>query len=185
MTAVVICGHNSHVNRWQWKQIPVRMLYGEYELTIDEKNRMLVPSELRKAFDPAIDGEAFFLVTGVNGKLWLYPEKYYESLASQIRSEMAPEEDLLAFDQANIAMASKVEWDKQGRIVIGEKVLRKASLGREVMLLGVRDHAELWGRGDWEERAAELDQRRAEIAVRAKQRNTVTQVSSGSEQEKH
>jgi MraZ protein len=155
------------------------LLYGNYELTLDDKNRLLVPSEIRKALDPETDGEAFFLVTGTNDKLWLYPEKYYETLASQIRSEMAPEDDLLAFDQANFAMASKLDWDKQGRILISERILRKAGLGKDVTLLGMRDHVEIWSRADWEKRAEELDQRRTEIAVRAKQRHMGTDSGTG------
>lgn len=157
----------------------LRLLYGNYELTLDDKNRLLVPSEIRKALDPNSDGEAFFLVTGTNDKLWLYPEKYYESLAGQIRSEMAPEDDLLAFDQANFAMASKLEWDKQGRILISERILRKAGLSKDVTLLGMRDHVEIWNRADWEKRAEELDQRRNEIAVRAKQRHMGTDSGTG------
>jgi MraZ protein len=157
----------------------LRLLYGNYELTLDDKNRLLVPSEIRKALDPNTDGDAFFLVTGTNGKLWLYPEKYYESLAGQIRSEMVPEDDLLAFDQANFAMASKVEWDKQGRVLISERILRKAGLNKDVTLLGMRDHVEVWDRAEWEKRAEELDQRRMEIAVRAKQRHMGTDSGTG------
>ena len=152
----------------------MRLLFGNYELTIDDKNRMLVPSEIRKAIDPQTDGDAFFLVTGINHKLWLYPEKYYEALATRMQSEMAPEEDLLAFDQLNFAMASRVEWDKQGRILIPERVLKKSGLGREVTLIGMRDHAEVWNRADWDARIDELDRKRAEIAVRAKQRQANT-----------
>jgi MraZ protein len=152
----------------------VRLLFGNYELTIDDKNRMLVPSEIRKAIDPQTDGDAFFLVTGINHKLWLYPEKYYEALALRMQSEMAPEEDLLAFDQLNFAMASRVEWDKQGRILIPDRVLKKSGLSREVTLIGMRDHAEIWNRADWDARIDELDRKRAEIAVRAKQRQANT-----------
>ena len=152
----------------------MRLLFGNYELTIDDKNRMLVPSEIRKAIDPQTDGDAFFLVTGINHKLWLYPEKYYEALALRMQSEMAPEEDLLAFDQLNFAMASRVEWDKQGRILIPDRVLKKSGLSREVTLIGMRDHAEIWNRADWDARIDELDRKRAEIAVRAKQRQANT-----------
>lgn len=152
----------------------MRLLFGNYELTIDDKNRMLVPSEIRKAIDPQTDGDAFFLVTGVNHKLWLYPEKYYEALALRMQSEMAPEEDLLAFDQLNFAMASRVEWDKQGRILIPDRVLKKSGLGRDVTLIGMRDHAEIWNRADWDARIDELDRKRAEIAVRAKQKQANT-----------
>lgn len=152
----------------------MRLLFGNYELTIDDKNRMLVPSEIRKAIDPETDGDAFFLVTGINHKLWLYPEKYYEALALRMQSEMAPEEDMLAFDQLNFAMASRVEWDKQGRILVPERVLKKSGLGKEITLIGMRDHAEIWNRADWDARIDELDQKRAEIAVRAKQRQANT-----------
>jgi len=150
------------------------VLFGEHELSIDDKNRMLVPSEIRKAIDPETDGDAFFLVTGINHKLWLYPEKYYEALALRMQSEMAPEEDMLAFDQLNFAMASRVEWDKQGRILVPDRVLKKSGLGKEITLIGMRDHAEIWNRADWDARIDELDQKRAEIAVRAKQRQANT-----------
>jgi MraZ protein len=149
---------------------PLHLIYGNYELTLDEKNRLLIPSEIRKAIDPATDGEAFFLVTGINGKPWLYPEKYYESMALKRQSEMAPEEDFLAFDHMNFSTASRVEWDKQGRILIPEKIVRKSRLDREVTVIGVRDHAEIWRREEWMTYEEDLTKRNLEIAVRARQK---------------
>jgi MraZ protein len=145
------------------------VLYGEYELTIDEKNRMLVPSEVRRAIDPERDGEAFFLIMGINRVPWLYPERYYESLVARDPGEMTPGEDALAYDQMNFAMASRLEWDKQGRVLFPEKTLRRTSLGRDVTLIGVRDHLELWNRSDWENHREALLARSAEIALKAKQ----------------
>lgn len=150
---------------------PIRhaILFGEYELTIDDKNRMLVPSEVRKSLVPERDGEAFFMVVGQNQMPWLYPEKFYEALVSQAPAEMMPDEELLAFDQMNFALASRIEWDKQGRVLIAEKTLRRTGLQREITLVGVRDHLELWNRPDWEVRRGELEKRRSEITLRAKQ----------------
>lgn len=144
------------------------ILFGEYELTIDDKNRMLVPAEIRKALVPERDGEAFFMVVGLNQVPWLYPEKFYELLVSQEPADITPEEDLLAFDQVNYGLASRMEWDKQGRVLIPEKTLRRTGLGREVTVIGVRDHLELWNRQDWEIRREELIKRSSEIALRAK-----------------
>jgi MraZ protein len=160
----------------------VRLLYGNYEVSIDDKNRMLVPAEIRRAIDPEADGEAFFLVPGVNGRPWLYPERPYEAFALRSQSEIAPEQDLLAFDMMNFAMATRLEWDKQGRILIPDKVLRKSGLGREVTVLGVKDHVELWNRSDWEQQEQELDRTRAEIAMRGRQKigmQTPTRTQSG------
>lgn len=150
------------------------VLYGEYELTIDDKNRLLVPSEVRKALDVERDGESLFILVGVNQRPWLYPEKGYEALVSRQASELAPGEDLLAFDQMNFAMTSKVDWDKQGRIVMPDKTLRRTGTNKEVTLIGVRDHLELWNRADWEAHSEQLLSRKVEIAMRAKQLRPVT-----------
>jgi MraZ protein len=145
------------------------ILYGEYELTVDDKNRMLVPAEVRRAIDPERDGEAFFLVVGINRVPWLYPEKTYEAMIAQVPAELTPGEDSLAFDQMNFAMISRLEWDKAGRVLIPEKTLRRTGIQRDVTLIGVRDHLELWNRGDWEIRREALLARSSEIALRAKQ----------------
>lgn len=145
------------------------ILFGEYELTIDEKNRMLVPAEVRKALVPERDGEAFFLVMGVNRMLWMYPEKYYEELVAQDPTDILPGEEALAFDQMHFGMTSRLEWDKQGRVLIPEKTLRRTDLKRDVTLIGVRDHLELWDRDEWNTHREELLNRRAEVALKAKQ----------------
>lgn len=147
----------------------MRLLFGNYEVAIDEKNRMLIPAEVRKAIDPEIDGQAFYAVTGINGRLWLWPEKHYETLAAGRESQMVPDEDSLAFDQLSFAMASRLEWDKQGRVLLSEKLLRKGGLSREVTIAAARNHLEVWNRADWNAREEELERRRAEIAARVKQ----------------
>ena len=144
------------------------LLIGEYELSIDEKNRLLIPSEIRKSMDPNRDGEAFFLVLGLNRKPWLYPQLLYEQMVFQERPEITPGEEQLAFDHVNFALASRIEMDSQGRLTIPEKTLRRTELQKEVTLIGARDHLEIWNRADWEVWREELVKRSAEIAIRAK-----------------
>ena len=139
------------------------VLYGNYELTVDDKNRFLVPSEVRKKLDPERDGEAFFLVTGRDGRLWLYPERHYELLVSRDPSELTPSEDTLAFDRLMLGLASRVEWDKQGRVLLPDKALKRAGIGKEVTLVGARDHLELWNRADWESEREQLEARRRDL----------------------
>jgi MraZ protein len=136
------------------------ILYGEHELTIDDKNRLLIPAEIRKSLDPERDGESFFLVIGRNRKPWLYAEKYYQHLVSLRQQELTPDEDVLAFDQYHFAMVSQVEWDKQGRIQLRDKTLKRTGTLKEVTLIGARDHLELWNRSEWENRFEELSQDR-------------------------
>jgi MraZ protein len=143
------------------------ILYGEHELMLDEKNRLLVPSEIRKSLVPERDGEAFFLVVGQNRKPWLYTEKYYEHLVSSGEQQLMPNENVLAFNQYFFAMASRAECDKAGRILIPEKTLQRTGTKREVTLIGARDHLEIWNRTDWEHRFEELFSRSEAVIARA------------------
>lgn len=145
------------------------ILHGQYPLKIDGKNRLVVPAEIRKVLDPDRDGKAFFLVIGSNEKPWFYTEKYYEHLVSREQQELMPHEDLLAFDQYHFAMVSRVQWDKQWRILLPESTLKETHIQREVTLVGVRDHLELWNRVEWEAHCRLLRARSREIMARAKQ----------------
>jgi transcriptional regulator MraZ len=156
----------------------VRPLFGNYELTLDEKNRLLVPSDIRKAWNPE-DSESLVIVPGVNRKLWLYTEKFYEVMAGQMESELSPEEGNVEYDQLNFAMASRLEMDKQGRVLIPEKLVKKGRLEREVTVVGMRDHVEIWNRSEWSTHEEELENRRAEIAARAKKARTAGSATVG------
>ena len=145
----------------------MRPLFGNYELTLDEKNRLLVPSDIRKAWNPE-DAESLVIVPGVNRKLWLYTEKFYEQMAARMESELAPEEDKVLNDILNFGTAQRLEMDKNGRVLIPEKLVKKGQLGREVTVVGMRDHVEIWNRGEWSAFEDDLENRRAEIAARAK-----------------
>ena len=133
-----------------------RFLFGEFELTIDDKNRLLIPSDVRKRIDAEQDGQAFFVIVGGNRKLWFYPERAYEKLISQAPNEISPGEDRLAFDQLNFALASRLEWDKQGRVLVPDKQLQRTGLSKDVTMIGARDHLELWNRAEWDARREEL-----------------------------
>lgn len=144
------------------------VLFGEYELNIDEKNRLLIPSEVRRSVNVEEFGEGYFLVIGINRLPWLYPERYYEQLVTRAPADITPEQDLLAFDQLHFAMASRIDPDKQGRVLLPDKILKRGKINKEVTLIGARDHLELWNRADWEARREELERRGPEIAVAAK-----------------
>lgn len=140
------------------------VLYGEYDIGIDEKNRLLIPSEVRRSLDPERDGEAFFIVIGKNLRPWLYPERGYESLVAKLETQMTPGDDSLAFDQMHFSMASRIDLDKQFRVLIPEATRKNTNLSRDITMIGVRDHLELWNREDWTIRKQQLFARRIELA---------------------
>jgi division/cell wall cluster transcriptional repressor MraZ len=65
-----------------------------------------------------------------------------------------------------------VEIDRQGRLRVPPELARLASLGGDVVLLGVGDHLELWDRRTWESYLDEKQPRYDEIAESAFQAKT-------------
>ncbi len=142
--------------------------YGEFEISPDDKHRLLIPAEIRKEMiDPQTDGEAFFMITGKNRKLWLYPERPYRAMASQQSATITPSDEILALNRLKFAMASKLVWDKQGRVLVSEKALKGAQLGETVVLIGMVDHIEMWQPEAWEEEKERLRQSLGEIESKA------------------
>jgi MraZ protein len=156
-------------------EIPLRIpfFYGAHSLIIDSKNRLLLPSQIRKRIDPKLDGEALFVTLrghAPKGRvLWLYPEKYYEQLLMSVMPpDITPNDDLIDYAQMTFAMAERVEWDNQGRIGLPASLLKDAGLGNEVSLIGMRDHLELWNRADWDSRRIHVLEEGRNIEIRGK-----------------
>ena len=126
------------------------MLTGEYEHTIDEKNRLFISNKLRSQIDCEKYGSNFYLAMGTNGIYCLYPDKYFQQIALAGAPGMAAPDEAVAFERLSFALASKVELDRQGRLLLGEKLRKRVKLASNLTLVGVRDHIELWNSQDWE-----------------------------------
>ena len=131
------------------------LLTGEYEHTIDEKGRVLVSNKLRNQIDTKEHGSDFYLVVGANGILSLYPERCFERMTLAMAQKHTAPDEIVAFERMNFALAGKVELDSQGRLLLNEKLRKRAGLKDNVTLVGVRDHIELWNTQDWEQFVAD------------------------------
>jgi MraZ protein len=143
---------------------------GEYEHTIDAKQRLAIPAELRQRLHPDIHGTALYLVPGANGALWLWPEKTFLQMADALSSQsLLPPEELMEFDELLFSQASRLDVDPAGRIRLPERMLKRFGIRTRVTILGVRDHLELRDTGDWDARLEEKYQKQAQIMLRARE----------------
>ncbi|MCF7958185.1 MAG: hypothetical protein K9M57_07040 [Phycisphaerae bacterium] len=126
------------------------LLTGEFELTLDGKNRLSIPAKVREQYSTEEYGTALYLVLGANRILNLYPEKYYQRIALAVAPRMVAPDELLAYERVNFALAGKVELDRQGRVLLNEKAIRRAGLKEQVTLIGARDHLEIWDQEQWD-----------------------------------
>ncbi|OHB63968.1 MAG: hypothetical protein A2Y77_10220 [Planctomycetes bacterium RBG_13_62_9] len=126
------------------------LLTGEYQHAIDDKGRVLVSNKLRNQIDVDQHGSNFYLVLGANGVLCLYPEKCFEQLVLSVAPGATAPDEAVAFERISFAMSSKVELDNQGRLLLNDRLRKRAGLKEDITLVGVRDHIEIWNTRDWE-----------------------------------
>ncbi len=127
------------------------LLTGEYQHVVDDKGRVLVSNKLRNQIDVDEHGGNFYLVLGANGVLCLYPERYFEQIVLSVAPAATAPDEAVAFERISFALSSKVELDSQGRLLLNEKLRKRAGLKEDITLVGVRDHIELWNTQDWEQ----------------------------------
>lgn len=127
------------------------LLTGEYQHTVDGKGRVLISNKLRSQIDVDKHGANFYLVLGANGILCLYPEKYFEQIVLSVAPSATAPDEAVAFERISFALASKIELDNQGRLLLSDKLRKRAGLKEDVTLVGIRDHIELWNTENWEQ----------------------------------
>ena len=145
------------------------LLTGEYKHVIDDKGRVLVSNRLRNQIDVDRHGSNFYLVLGANGILCLYPEKYFEQIALSVAPAGTAPDEAVVFERISFALASKVELDNQGRLLLNERLRTRAGLKEDVTLVGVRDHIELWNTQDWEQYVSDHMQQYQKQMTQARQ----------------
>jgi len=127
------------------------LLTGEYQHVVDDRGRVLVSNKLRSQIDADEHGSNFYLVFGTNGVLCLYPEKHFEYLSLAGAPDAAAPDEAVAFERMSFALTSKVELDAQGRLLLNDRLRKRAGLEDQITLIGVRDHIELWNSENWEQ----------------------------------
>jgi MraZ protein len=141
---------------------------GEYEHTIDAKQRLAIPAEIRDALDSTIHGEALYLVLGANGALWLWPERTFEQMAAALDQSLLPADDMMEFEELLFSQASRLEIDKAGRVRLPERMIATAGLRTNVTILGVKDHLELRDSEQWAALRQQKFAKQQDIMLRAR-----------------
>ncbi len=147
----------------------ILLLTGEYEHRLDAKNRLFIPSRLRESIDPDRDGFGFFVVFGPNRVLTLYPDEYYRRLAVADAPSLVPPAKLVDFERIKFAQAYHLDLDSHSRVSIPDRMLKRANLTRDVVLIGVRDHVEIWDAKVWQSYLAEQLDKHEELLELARQ----------------
>ena len=115
------------------------MLTGGFEVVVDAKSRVVLPSKLRGDL-----GEKFHLMMGYDRYVAIYPEENYQAMLSELMKMKKSSEEYLVLARFLLGNAFDGELDSAGRVLIPGVLKKHAALDKEVHIMGVGDHIEIW-----------------------------------------
>ncbi len=128
------------------------MFMGEYNHTIDTKNRLIIPSKFREAL-----GDEFVVTKGLDGCLFVYDNEAWAEFEEKLKSLPLTNKEARTFVRFFLAGAARVEVDKQGRILVPSVLKEFAGINKDVVLVGVASRIEIWSRERWEDASSYED----------------------------
>ena len=117
------------------------MYFGYYEHSLDDKGRLMIPSKLREGLS---SGSPLFVIKGFDGCLSIYNESAFSVLCDNLQKLQYESKDNRSYIRNVLSSVVQLNVDKLGRIQIPTLVLAKFNISRQVAVIGVGDHFEVW-----------------------------------------
>lgn len=121
-----------------------KLFYGEYNHTIDQKGRVILPSGFRENL-----GDKFMVAKWLDDCLSVFPASEWDKIQEKIASQPSTALEIRKFSRMFFAGAGELQPDKQGRVVIPTNLRDYASLDKDIVVVGVSSRIEIWDKQKW------------------------------------
>lgn len=135
------------------------MIIGQYNYNLDPKKRLTIPTKFRSVLS-----KGAILTRGIDGCLFLYPQKQWDSLAEKLSKLPLSQSNARSFSRVMIAGAMDVKIDSLGRILIPDYLKDYANLDKKVVIAGLYDRIEIWDEERWKKYGDTTDAQVGNIA---------------------
>jgi MraZ protein len=122
-------------------------LTGTYSCKLEDKRSLVLPKEVCAQLDKA---ETVLLTPGPDQCLWLGTQASAARVLERVEKSGAAEQEVQTFRRLYYSQSEKASLDGSGKLVVAEKLAEYAGLGKEVVLIGIDDHFELWDAARWQ-----------------------------------
>jgi MraZ protein len=140
------------------------MFYGTHEHTIDDKNRLTLPAKFRDGL-----GGEVVLQRGIDRNVDVFPRASWNASVERVAALDSLTREARRMKRFVFTGATITEVDKQGRVVVPPELV--GSLGKDVAVVGVHDHVEIWDRSEWAAHMSEIEGSVGDVAERAADRS--------------
>ncbi len=128
---------------------------GEYNVSIDLKGRVSIPSPFRDELRQEYQSEGL-VVTRYKKGLVAYPLSRWEAICANVFS-MEPGPKREANLRNRIAPAKECSFNAQGRIQVPQSLREHAKLDKDVVVIGMFEKIEIWSQNSHALIAAESE----------------------------
>ena len=123
------------------------MFMGQYQNSIDSKNRMIVPAKFRNQL-----GEGCVITVSFDKKcLTIYSTDYWEERSEKLNVIPQAYTGIHNFRRMLFSNAEVCTFDKQGRIIIPDNLIKSANIKKELVTMGVGPQIEVWAKEIWDQ----------------------------------
>jgi MraZ protein len=153
----------------------MRYFFGTYERSPDDKGRLLIPSQFRSVIladkrvprledqsaevddeddgkKSGTEGARLFVTLGARPRtLSLYTAKRWHALLARLEPVFEADDEGKQFELQFLSTAVEVDMDKQGRLILPDRLRRKAKLEKDLVLVGQKHRIDLWKKADYEQ----------------------------------
>ncbi len=142
------------------------MFRGSSFHTIDAKGRIIIPARFRDVI--RADGANGVMVSRMDSCLVGFPFDEWRKIETKILSLAEKDEHMRRFRRVFIGGAFECVCDRQDRILVPPSLRQYAGLDKEIVLVGVLDHFEIWSRENWNNENMNLEEDMKQEEVRNK-----------------
>ncbi|HEV8490062.1 MAG TPA: division/cell wall cluster transcriptional repressor MraZ [Candidatus Limnocylindrales bacterium] len=128
------------------------MFTGEYRHSVDDKGRIAVPAKFRAQLE---DGAV--ISRWLDACLAIHTRAGWDLLATKVSGLPITDSASRLFQRYVFAGAFEADLDRQGRVVVPAYLREWAGLQGEAVVVGSRDHAEIWSPAKWDDYRTALE----------------------------
>ena len=134
---------------------------GTFDLTLDAKNRLTVPTRYRAAY-----AEGVVLAAGLEDCVAIWrPEDYDAWTSAALQGHSPLSREYRQLNRYFAANSHPTELDGAGRVMLPRFLLERGRIVKDVSVVGAGECLEIWDRGGWSAYNGEVLENVSEIAA--------------------
>ena len=128
------------------------MFFGNTTLPLNDKNQLILPPGYREGMSNTV-----FVTQGFDRNLFVLPQHAFNTLYSQVKETSISDPLARLLSRLFLGGAVEIPVDGSGQIEIPSELRNYAGLGKEIIMVGQGEYAEIWSPTLWQNQQESLN----------------------------